>query len=857
MTKSHSADDDSKRTHSERSTSRDGDGTERRGFGWARLAVTLGVLALLVAFAAGFVAQMLNITAVIAALGLIVAAPPVTVQNRALWWTGIVTFALLAVTLVPIPVNTLGPRKAEYFREADELLSRRPVLPSQQVNETSEADSDQTAAAEQTKTTYGRLTLNRAGTHRFIVLLSLFWSLFWVTASMGSVQRRRVLRWVLVGGTVVAVLGMLGSHVFPVGNRVWWLIDVNYDVGGQPFINKNHFASFCAMLVPLSLCFLMAPDMAVGRSRRNRRSKTAARSSSRSSRSSSAGEGASGANGAWLRWWFLASLAALVAAVVLSGSRGGILAMLVGALAATAFWLRGHPFVGAAATVVAVGVMFAVVFWPSTDVQERLDTLGDIEQASPYRLQMWQEAVSQWRDFPLIGGGIESFRVLYGLYRSEPGRPSPEYVENEYLQLLSDAGALGGLCVVALALCYLACLYKSVLRRSSSRHHGGGRAGPGAHVWLRNRYSHRGDQQAVVMAAISAGALAVLLLHFFFDFPTRAPLNAALAGVLLGTGMPLPERSSRRRRAFWHPRTLPYVAAAVAVSLIGWGQSIRLDRPTVLRNADTETVVAALRSAPTYWYPWYRLTRTYMTAAGTIEQKEDSLMPDRRRKELWDFGMDCFRAAARYNPLNPDVQFELAKSLHRQVGGMNEEVRETFRRALRYASGAREPYRRDIWQAWMERERLAGGLAAAWTVAEEVEEMSEADGVRVWKHILSLCEQEALRDQAYEAIRNVTRLDSTNYNMLLKQSAMEQQMGDLAAAAESLHKASQLKPDKYSVFLRLGEVEMMLGNTSKARQALSQAVYLRPGVRRKADEIWNKHVKQQRDGTRRGPESNE
>jgi cytochrome c-type biogenesis protein CcmH/NrfG len=93
--------------------------------------------------------------------------------------------------------------------------------------------------------------------------------------------------------------------------------------------------------------------------------------------------------------------------------------------------------------------------------------------------------------------------------------------------------------------------------------------------------------------------------------------------------------------------------------------------------------------------------------------------------------------------------------------------------------------------------------------------------------------------------------------MLLKQSAMEQQMGDLAAAAESLHKASQLKPDKYGVFLQLGEVEMMLGNTSKARQALSQAVYLRPGVRRKADEIWNKHVKQQREGTRRGPESNE
>jgi tetratricopeptide (TPR) repeat protein len=215
-------------------------------------------------------------------------------------------------------------------------------------------------------------------------------------------------------------------------------------------------------------------------------------------------------------------------AVVLSLSRAGIAAMFVGTAVFFAFSMRSRVWL-AGAFVVAVALS-------SYAVSDRLGTRLAVRTEEKTRI--WSQALRVVADSPL-GTGRGGFGLAFNAVR-EPDRERGrwDYVENEYLQALTDYGPVVGAVSI---LCALAIVV--------------------AALWhARTRRSHR--------AAVAA-ILVMLALHGIFDF------NWELLGLSLPVWL-LIASLGRERGTVFHPVSpLPFrgvaVAGVVCVPLLAFG----------------------------------------------------------------------------------------------------------------------------------------------------------------------------------------------------------------------------------------------------------------------------------------------
>ena len=130
------------------------------------------------------------------------------------------------------------------------------------------------------------------------------------------------------------------------------------------------------------------------------------------------------------------------------------------------------------------------------DVEERVDPSG--------------QALAIFRDFPAVGSGAGTFYTAFSRYRSEDILPFFEFVHNDYVQFLTDTGAIG-ICIIGLfALMPLG-------------------AGILAQAWRRDPLA-RGMGFAVVMGVVALG------IHSTVDFNLQIPANAFAFMILLAFG---------------------------------------------------------------------------------------------------------------------------------------------------------------------------------------------------------------------------------------------------------------------------------------------------------------------------------
>ncbi len=158
--------------------------------------------------------------------------------------------------------------------------------------------------------------------------------------------------------------------------------------------------------------------------------------------------------------WFL--LAAVITGVIvlLAGSRGGWVsyAVVLGVLGLA--WLRRHrpgiQAIAMAMTVAIAGVVAVVALSP--DLQQRMKTTaklfsGDwqqMDEATAYRLTIWQVAGRMIADQPITGVGVAGFRYGYPHYAGE-GDPfivagsevGAFYAHQIVIQVLSETGLVG------------------------------------------------------------------------------------------------------------------------------------------------------------------------------------------------------------------------------------------------------------------------------------------------------------------------------------------------------------------------------------------------------------------------------
>ena len=139
----------------------------------------------------------------------------------------------------------------------------------------------------------------------------------------------------------------------------------------------------------------------------------------------------------------------------------------------------------------------------------------DVVFDSGVRSQYWAMAGDQWADFPIVGAGSRSFSYECFRYWS-PNLPTqnanPEFVHNEYLQLLADYGLVGLLLILVLFGWHLVMGGKRV-------------------KCLAEQVGESGIKQgsnAMALAIAGMSGMTAMAVHICFDFRTHLLANLLL-----------------------------------------------------------------------------------------------------------------------------------------------------------------------------------------------------------------------------------------------------------------------------------------------------------------------------------------
>jgi O-antigen ligase len=203
----------------------------------------------------------------------------------------------------------------------------------------------------------------------------------------------------------------------------------------------------------------------------------------------------------------------MVLAVVVSGSRGGTLALAVGlaVLGCVVAALRG----GRRVLLVALGVitLLAAGTWAlgGTGVWERYrrtlqPQVLQEEEASRYRLAAWRDSLHIARQNWLLGTGLDTFETQFPAVRGFPSDKVWTHAHNDFLQLVTEAGVIG----LALGIWLVAAAMREILR---------------------NLKSTRESTAGALLLGAACGCLG-FMVHGWLDFNFHIPANAASFAVL-------------------------------------------------------------------------------------------------------------------------------------------------------------------------------------------------------------------------------------------------------------------------------------------------------------------------------------
>jgi O-antigen ligase len=336
----------------------------------------------------------------------------------------------------------------------------------------------------------------RATITALVLYVALATLMLGVARAVSATGPRRIAALISGLGIVLALIGIVQRPFYDGQIYGFWTPLMKGSPFG-PFVNKNHFAGWMLMALPLTFGLLCAnvaratPPVAS-----SWRPRVLWLSSAEASRVLILG----------------AAAAVMALSLVLTMSRSGILAFAV-AIAVTSWWaIRRLPVRSGR---LAVGVYFAclvlfVVGWAG-GVDALVVRFGSADPSTVNeRLPIWRDTWRIIHDFWLTGTGLNTYGVATLFYQtSVPGFHLRE-AHNDYLQLAAEGGLLLGVPV----LCAIAALTRDMRRRFAESN--------GSSYWVR-------------LGAVTG--LIAIALQSTVEFSLQMPGNAALGAVLLGIAL--------------------------------------------------------------------------------------------------------------------------------------------------------------------------------------------------------------------------------------------------------------------------------------------------------------------------------
>jgi O-antigen ligase len=281
------------------------------------------------------------------------------------------------------------------------------------------------------------------------------------------------LRWTLVVYVFLLALFAIFQFFSSQGLIYWLVKSPGWTFG--PYVNHNHYAGLIEMLIPLTVASALPAFRK---------------------------HGAAAVVGC--------VILIPIASLLLSGSRGGFISLLVEVLLAAVLVFLCGPrrarrvtALAGGAAIVAAALLF---FWMAPrHIAERLGRMGDgthpPEVELGNRLTAARDALGIFRDHPWLGAGLGSFETAFPRYQSFPSDFRWDHAHNDYAEALAETGVAGG----ALILCALGLFFRLAFRNLRAR--------------LR--------RPAGWMQFAAALGCCGLLVHSFADFNLHMPANAA------------------------------------------------------------------------------------------------------------------------------------------------------------------------------------------------------------------------------------------------------------------------------------------------------------------------------------------
>jgi O-antigen ligase len=319
---------------------------------------------------------------------------------------------------------------------------------------------------------------------------------------VSAVGALAVTRGLVLIGTVLAIFGVVqyalsGGLTSELKIYGFWTPRYHASPFG-PFVNRNHFAGWMIMVIPLALTNAYASVFS------DRRSGVRNFVSWLSS-SSSAGR---------MQLMLLGGVM-MVVSVLISNSRSGMAAAVLGLMGVAYAFMRRQSSRRAriAIIVAAAALMIGAGVWVGVDrlTTRAASVSGDLSTAGG-RMGVWRDSLRIVRDFASAGVGLDGYGQAMILYQTSDLYVHYQEAHNDYLQLAAEGGLLVGLPILVTLFVFV----RDVRQRF--------REAPkdGTTYWIR---------VGAVIGLCSIGLQA--LVEFSLQMPGNAALFCVLAAIAL------------------------------------------------------------------------------------------------------------------------------------------------------------------------------------------------------------------------------------------------------------------------------------------------------------------------------------
>jgi O-antigen ligase len=297
---------------------------------------------------------------------------------------------------------------------------------------------------------------------------------------------KRLAGFLAASGFLIAIFAVIQDLTSK--GEIYWMVAVRGGFVFGPYVNHNHYAGIMEMLAPfplvLSLMEELTPPKRV----------------------------------------LLAFAGVFIAGTIfLSLSRGGMTAFgfEVLLLAAVLWWKNASRRSAALLAGVCLLILMFLLWLGGKSLVQRFVSFKTDEASYHTRVQIARDSIPMIKARPLMGWGLGTFPTVYPKYRTFYVDTFINAAHNDYVQLLSETGALGFAAVLA----FLVMVYRRGFRKLH---------GPGLDLC-----------QAATLAALLG--VTGILVHSIVDFNLQIPDNAAMFYVLAAIAAASFPIASRRR----------------------------------------------------------------------------------------------------------------------------------------------------------------------------------------------------------------------------------------------------------------------------------------------------------------------